>query len=241
MLRCVGVGTLCAVYGALKPLFLARKRRKAVWGRLASSHGFSMGQRWSRVQRLTDVRGLPLRIGIKTLFEIQFRVWRKKEKNKSEAISLTLSIFSARVIPVCMQIPAPSLRRGGRNLPAWMGQTAAFLRTRGKGGVWSAKGEKCQHLSVTARQMANYNFFFFPAALSCSQTKPPSSRLCRPRHFPPPLHLWYANGKTERFCAAQKDLWAHSLGQQSQLLRRGSACCASTGCQGTSLPPAPPF
>lgn len=44
-LHCVGVGTLCAVCGAPKLLFLARKRRKAGRGRLTSSHRFSMGQR----------------------------------------------------------------------------------------------------------------------------------------------------------------------------------------------------
>lgn len=30
---------------------------------------------------------------------------------------------------------------------------------------------------------------FFSASLNCSQTKPPSCRLCCLRHFPPPLHL----------------------------------------------------
>lgn len=90
-------------------------------------------------------------------------------------------------------------------------------------GVGSAKGEKCQHLSVTAWQMANYHFF--SASLSSTRTKLRSCRLCCLHHFPPPLHLWYANGKMERFCAAEKDLWAYSLGQQFQLLCRGSACC----------------
>lgn len=195
-------------------------------GRLASSHAFSMGQRWCRVQHVADVHGLPSWIRINFLFKVWFKVWRKKKKKaESEAISFSLPVFFVQAIPVCMQMQVlQQLRRAVKScLPQWPRQQHSS-GPRDEGGAEAAKGRKCQHLSVTARQMANYHFF--SAFLSSRQTKQPSWRLCCLHHFPPPLHLWYANSKTERFCAAQKDLWAHSLGQQSQLLCRGSACCA---------------
>lgn len=166
-------------------------------------------------------------------------MWWKIQKSQWQSVSPSPFSLHGLYLFACKCWPCHSEEQSESCLPEW-GRRQHSSGPGDEGGVWSAKGEKCQHLSVTAWQMANYHFFF-PASLSRHQTKPLSSRLCCLRHFPPLLHLWYANSKTEWFCEAEKDLWAHSLGQQSQLLCWGSACCARTRCQGTSLPPAPPL
>jgi len=150
----------------------------------------------------------------------------KKKIKQSEAMSLTLSIFSACVVPVC--------RNAGPVTPASR-QKAACLN----GAAGSIPPDPGMRVGFDQPREKNVNIclslhgkwpiiIFFSASLSCSQTKPPARWLCCLGHFPPPLHLWYANGKTERFCEAEKDLWAYSLGQQSQLLRWGSACCGQS-------------
>lgn len=145
-----------------------------------------------------------------------------KEKARSAAISFSL-VFS--VLDTCLRANASGAAQENGESCCMKGPDGSIPPDSGtRVGVGTAKGEKRQHLSVTAWQMANYHFF--SASLSPTRTKPRSCRLCCLHHFPPLLHLWYANGKTERFCAAEKDLWAYSLGQQLQLLCRGAACCA---------------
>lgn len=116
------------------------------------------------------------------------------------------------------------LRRMGR-AAAWRAQTAAFLQIQEQGLGLEQPREKNVNICLSLHGKWPI-IIFFSASLSPTRTKPRSCRLCCLHHFPPLLHLWYANGKTERFCAAEKDLWAYSLGQQLQLLCRGAACCA---------------
>lgn len=208
---------------SVRPLApLARRWTKTVWGRMSSSRRFSTGQRWSRVQHLTDVHGLPFWIRIIALFEIWFRVWWKKKKKTSQRQSLSPSPFSlpGLYLFVCKchsreRAETACLNGADGSIPPDLGARVGFDQPR----------EKNVNICLPLHGKRPI-IIFSSASPSCSQTKPPSCRLCCLHHFPPPLHLWYANGRTERFCVAEKDLWAHSLGQQSQLLHWGSACCA---------------
>lgn len=159
--------------------------------------------------------------------------WKKTQKQQIRGnFSHPLNFLRPNAGPVTLESwqKAACLNGAANSIPPDLGMRVGFNQPR----------EKNVNICLSLHGQWPI-IIFFPASLSCSQTKTLSSQLCCPCHFPPLLHLWYANGKTELFCVAEKDLWAHSLGQQSQLLWWGSACCARTQCQGTSLPSASPL
>lgn len=81
-----------------------------------------------------------------------------KEKARSAAISFSL-VFS--VLDTCLRANASGAAQENGESSCMKGPDGSIPPDSGtRVGVGTAKGEKRQHLSVTAWQMANYHFFF---------------------------------------------------------------------------------